>query len=61
MNRGPSVRRQLLELALAGLLLGLAGCGGGEPAPPQELSADEEKEFEREQKEASRGEEPDRE
>jgi hypothetical protein len=55
------VRRQLLELALAGLLLGVAGCGGGEPAPPQELSADEEKEFAREQKEASRGEEPDRE
>ena len=50
------MRRQRLELVLGGLLLGLAGCGGGEPAPPQELSAEAEKEFEREQKEASRGE-----
>ena len=50
------MRRWWPGLLLAGVLFGALGCAGGDPPAPTELSADEEKEFERQQKEGRRGE-----
>ena len=49
------MRRPWLEMVLGGLLFGLTGCGGDPPAP-RDLSAEEEQEFDRQQKEARQGE-----
>jgi hypothetical protein len=50
------MRRWWPGLMLVGLLLSTLGCAESDPPAPQKLSADEEREFERQQKEGRRGE-----